>query len=335
MPMERGGWITDVLSGGYMGNATKDLEECPRGVDIVRMKALGHIGVNFHAEYYGDTMTWRELSSVGFHCGDAAIVKYPALEAGWTYVYDAVGGQFIVTDASGAVTSERVGNLADLGIVLEILCSHQFKVVYSARFINDAFLIARRKRRNEGADGNGSGGNGGGGNGGSNGGGNGSGSGGNGGGGVWPNDDAMRYPAYVLSYVDQFFNETMPWRCNRVGMAAFDQPKIENNVAQTLHKPATEPEVLRSKSPARAATGDYSDMAIKGASGKTGSIDKNRNAVVDVVMGEMVMIAVFASLMYMSKPVYEPWMLWGLWKWLGSGDAIESAEKIFDLSPRW
>lgn len=305
MSAERGGWIADLLSGGGVGDASKSVGRCPRKIDIVRMKALAHLGVNFHTEFYGDTMRWDDLASVGLYSGvNTMAVTYPRLEPGWAYEYDAVGGVFTVTDQSGNVTRKRIGNLSEMGIVAEILVSHQFRVYYSARFINDAFLVAWIKRRNQGIDGG-------------------------------LKDDTVRQQGYILSYVDQFFSETMPWRCGRMGIAAFLQPEPENNIEQDLQDPADEPEVLCSKSPARAATGDYSDMAIKGPGEKTGRIDKNRNAIVDVAMGEMVMVAAFASLTHMSKPVYEPWMLWELWKWLGSGELVELVEKIFDLSPRW
>ena len=52
-------------------------------------------------------------------------------------------------------------------------------------------------------------------------------------------------------------------------------------------------------------------------------------------VGEWLMVAAFASIVNASKPVFEPWMLWHLWQWLGQGTVIIKRDRIFDLSPRW
>jgi hypothetical protein len=322
MSNERGGFMASMLSGGYLDKSSKSIRRCPQGIDLVRMKALGHLGVNFYEEYYGDTMNWREFESIGLKHGSNLAVKYPQLQTGWTYYYDAIGKVFTVTDDNGRQTSEKINTLSDMGIVWDILSSHQFKIYFSARFINDAFLIAWVKKRGYVYDDDGK---------------------------IIdpnyphdPNDPNYNVPkddttinlGYLLAYVDQFFNETLHYRCSRIVKNEFKQPEPENKITQLLCEPE-KTEILRTSVPVRSATGDYSDMAIKGPDVKFVLANKKRNAIIDMILGEFLMVVFFASIMNMSKPVYEPWMLWGLWKWLGSGKPIESIEKIFDLSPRW
>ncbi len=313
MSNERGGFMANMLSGGYLDKSSKSVRRCPRGIDLVRMKALGHLGVNFHEEYYGDTMAWFELESIRLKHGNSSTVKYPQLQTGWTYYYDAIGKIFTVTDDKGVQTSEKINTLSDMGIVWDILSSHQFKIYFSARFINDAFLIAWVKKRGYVYDDDGK---------------------------IIdpddtiPKDDTIIDLGYKLAYVDQFFNETLHHRCSRIVKKEFKQPESENRITQVLCEPK-KAEILRTSVPVRRATGDYSDMAIKGPEVKFVMANKKRNAIIDIILGEFLMVAFFASIMNMSKPVFEPWMLWGLWKWLGSGKPIESIEKIFDLSPRW
>lgn len=304
MSTERGSAMLDMLSGGYLPKVSSSLNRCPRGIDRIRMKALGQIGVNYHAEYYGDEMTWTEFESIGIIHGNSTIVKYPQLNAGWTYYYDAVGGIFTVTNDKGNVTVEKIHTLSDMGIVWEILSSHQFKIYFSAKFIDDAFLIAWIKRRGSDYDP------------------------------TNPKDDMSISQGYKLAYVDQYFNETLHNRCDRIVQSESEPVNLKNTVTQSLQEPI-EIHDLRSNTPMRNATGDYTAMAIKGPDNIFSLATKQRNAAIDLVLGEFMMVAFFASIMNMSKPVYEPWMLWSLWKWLGSGSITESVERIFDLSPRW
>lgn len=137
-----------------------------------------------------------------------------------------------------------------------------------------------------------------------------------------------------LAYVDQYFNETLHNRCDRIVRSESEPVNLKNTVTQSLQEPI-EIHDLRSNTPMRNATGDYTAMAIKGPDSIFSLATKQRNAAIDLVLGEFMMVAFLASIMNMSKPVYEPWMLWSLWKWLVSGNITESVQRIFDLSPRW
>lgn len=306
MSISRGGFLFEIFTSGAIGKASPSLKLCPRKIDIVRLKALGHMGINFHEEYFGDTLTWWELTSAGLGYGNNLVTKYQTLEVGWTYELDAVSKIFTVTDSIGNKTSVKIKTLSDLGIVRAIFESHQFRIYFSASFINDAFLIASIKRRN----------------------------GGDGGAEDETKDDTSMYPPYLLAYVDQFFIEKLHWKCKRLVSDECRVPQLENIITQEITAPK-EVQILRSNVPVRSATGNFSDMAIYAPKVKCSLAQKQRNVIIDIVLGEFLMIAYFASLIHMNKPVYEPWMLFGIWKWLGSGDPILSIEKIFDLSPRW
>lgn len=306
MDKQRGGYIFDIFAAGSIGNVTKSIGRATNIIDAVRMKALGHLGVNFDAKYFGDTLTWDELSSAGVTWGNSTTLKYAELKDGWLYEYEANGKIFTVTDDKGIVIKESVTTLSNLGICLDIMSSHQFTIYFSAYFINDAFLIAWKYKN------------------GSN------------------NYDGCRKTILneniKLAYVDKYFtDDLLHWKCNRVTNCSDNiSPNLKNKLIQALLSPTKQPSILRPKNRVLLTNGDYSELMITiDTSSIPAESNKKRNAIIDVVMADLFMIAYFASLMNMSKPVYEPWMLFGMWKWLCSSDPVLSIEKIFDLSPRW
>lgn len=308
MSISRDGFMFDMFGGGATKEPSISLKRCPRKIDMVRFKALGHMGITFNNDYYGDEISWWELSSAGFSFGNNTVVKYPLLQVGWTYYYNAVDRFFHVTDEKGNTQTTKVTTIADLGITWEILTSHQFKIYFSgADFIGDAFLIAWYRRRGQPDPDNPDE--------------------------VLP-DDSIMNKSYLLSYVDQFFTEKLHWKCNRFVEKTNNTPSPENTIEQNLTEPH-KLEILRPQVPVRSATGDYSAKAIISEKEKFAAANKKRNAIIDIVVGEFLMVAFFASIHNMSKPVYEPWMLFNMWKWLSKSDYVESIDKIFDLSPRW
>lgn len=311
MVKERGGYLFDLFSAGGVGNTSKSLDRTSKDVDAIRMKALGHLGVNFDAVYYGDTLTWDELETVGTTWGKSIDLVYAELKAGWIYDYEANGKVFTVINDLGVAEKKVIKTWSELGICWDIMYSHQFKIHFSADFLNDAFLPAWRwKRGQEPVDPDD------------------------------PNNQGKKesvifFAGIKLAHIDPFFSdEALHFTCKRMINVLKTYPVLENDLTQTLEK-AKEVHILRSLVPVRQARGDYSGFMIKAETSKSAKRDKKRNAVVEIVMADLIMIAYFSSLMNMSKPVYEPWMLFGMWKWLGSSDPILSIEKIFDLSPRW
>lgn len=314
----RGGYIADLFSNILIpSHITKSIDRCPRSPDIVRFMPMGHIGVNFAAELFGDTMTWDQFASLGLGYGNNITVTYLLPQPGWKYEYDALGKVFHVIDAQGNDTKKKIASISDFEITQDILESHQFRVYFAADEEGHPIKEAWIGRRNRGYE-------------------------------DWSVliDDTISHEAYMLAYVDQFFSDApFHWRCTRLSPDAEKPDTPENTLTQMLEKPQAM-DILRSNVPARHATGDYREHELTRLDDlKPGLMVKRRNAAISLAWGEFLMIAFFATLMNMTKPVVEPWMLWGgLWRWAYHDDKWDDGDDgdldpdmifTFDMPPRW
>lgn len=314
----RGGYVADFFSKPLLPLYAKTIDRCPRSPDIVRFMPMGHIGVNFAAELFGDTMTWDQFASLGLGYGNNFTVTYLSPQPGWKYEYDALGKVFHVIDAQGNDTKKKITSISDFEITQDILDSHQFRVYFAADYEGSPVLEAWIGRRNRGYE-------------------------------NWPVlvDDTISPDAYVLAYIDQFFSDApFHWRCRRLVRELESPNEPEDELTQELDEPQPLG-ILRSKVPARHTTGDYRQVELTRLDDlKAGLLNKRRNAAISLAWGEFFMIAFFATLMNMTKPVVEPWMLWnGLWRWAyhdnkwddddGDGDLDPDMIFTFDMPPRW
>lgn len=314
----RGGHVVEFFTKPLLPiHYTKSIDRCPRRPDIVRFMPLGHVGINFAAEFYGDTMSWDQFASLGLGYGDNLTVTYAQLKPGWKYEYDAFGKVFHVTDDQGNAAKKKIGSISDFEITQEILESHQFRVYFAADDEGNPVLEAWIGRRNRGYE-------------------------------TWPElvNDTISHEAYLLSYVEQFFSDApFHWRCTRLGPSMEKTDAPEDTLTQTLEE-AKPMDILRSNVPARHATGDYEQHELTRLDDlKPGLMVKRRNAAISLAWGEFLMIAYFATLMNMTKPVVEPWMLWGgLWRWAYHDDKWDDEDDgdldpdmlfTFDMPPRW
>lgn len=269
----------------------------------VRLEHLGHVGVEF-ADLFGGSMTWDQLSNLVLKWGNNEIIKYNGVKPGWTYWWEIGTWNFIVTDDLGNVKTEKATTISDLGITWDIFESHQFSIHFSAKFENTAFLIAWKYKR-----------------------------------GVLPPDDEDtppdRYaevPKYLWGEFDKYLNETM-----QVKFGGFVDKLTYVGETETLdiNISTNVKTALLAKTINFSASADFSlDLAgieLNGMGEK-----KYREAVAETYMiGNLLMIRLFASIYDMSKPVFEPWMLWHMWQWFGSSGVTIKRDRVFDLSPWW
>lgn len=313
----RGGYVAELFKKPLMpSHITESIGRCPASPDLVRLMPMGHIGINFAQELFGDTMTWDQFASLGLGYGSNLTVTYTQLMPCWKYEYDAFGRAFHVTDSQGNVTKKKIGSISDFEVVDEIISSHQFRVYFAADDEGHPVKEAWIGRRNRGYE-------------------------------KLPVlvDDTISPEAYLLSYVEQFFSDApFHWRCIRLSPATEKPGVPEDILTQTLEE-AKPLEILRSNVPARHATGDYEQHELTRLDDlKAGLMVKRRNAALTLAWGEFLMIAYFATLMNMTRPVVEPWMLWGgLWRWAhknnnsggDGGDLDPDMIFTFDMPPRW
>jgi hypothetical protein len=295
---DRGGWIQPGVEGLQ---SYRHLGRAPLPFLSVKLKHLGHIGKQF-ADYYGDEVTWDQLGSLQIPWGNSTTIKYAALQPGWTYWWEIGTWDFTVTDELGNATVEKVKTLSDLGITWEIFESHQFSIHISGKFENDAFLIAWRYRR--GTDGD------------------------------WyepPVQGHMmpylwgEFEKYLLEYIHIEHRRLVP----ASHAEATDVQYIDADVTGLIRS------LVFAYVAKLSATGDFpAELLAKDINTVAAKVLENKKAE-SYIMGQLLMIQTFASINHMSKPVYEPWMLWYLWQWMGKSSVVVSRERVFDLSPWW
>jgi hypothetical protein len=303
---DRGGWIQPGVQGM---RRYRQLGRTPLPYFSVKFKHLGHVGKPF-ADYYGDEITWGQLGSLRIPWGNSTVIKYSALQPGWTYWWEIGTWDFTVTDDVGNVIVEKVRTLSDLGITWEIFESHQFSIHISGKFENEAFLIAWRYRRGTGGPGD------------------------PGGPGDWfePSIQIHMMP-YLWGEFEKYLLEYIHIEHRRLTPAdhaeAADVQYIDADMTGLIRSLVFAHVVTLS------ATGNFpAELLQKDINTVVERVLDDRKAE-SYLIGNLLMIQVFASIDNMSKPVFEPWMLWHLWQWMGKSGVVVSRERVFDLSPWW
>jgi len=302
MGSKRGGVMLSIMNGG-LGDSTPSVKRRPECLEF-RLLTWQSIGVDFERVYYGDELTF-ELLQKFFIFGNNPIVRYPSLSPGWQYRYDVHSRIFHVLDNMGKETAYPAETLSDLGIVWGILASHQFVLYFSVDEEPPIHSAAVKKNKySYNSD---------------------------------KQDDAEVPETYRLIRSDEnTTGDRLPFDTNaRTACVEINEDVCVNRLEQKL--PACEPDSILISAPLRENEKDYRFFLTENRRHILVDVKrfKRRNAVVSFLIARILMLAYFASFSLRGKPAYEPWMLYGLWSWLGDVLPFEYPDQIFDLSPNW
>lgn len=302
---------------GWMGFKGLNTAKPPLPYFSVRMKHLGHLGLKIPAEFIGGSMTWDELGSIILRWGTNETLLYTVPQPGWTYKWDIGLGRFIVTDSNGNATiHEHIKTISDLGISWDILESPQFSIHLTANFENTAFLIGWRYKK-----------------------------------GYPPNPDDPYYPddpdnpvsspeyygitaLIQWSEVDKYLNSVLHIVYGRLIESSINDGGNQD-ASVTIDLTGYFRDILFAEAGNLTASSNYPLDLYKASEAMTGNKEFLMRYVEMAFIGDLLMIHLFASISNGSKPVFEPWMLWELWRWLGQGTVVISRDRTFDLSPWW
>nr|WP_092074937.1 hypothetical protein [Dendrosporobacter quercicolus]NSL49562.1 hypothetical protein [Dendrosporobacter quercicolus DSM 1736]SDN22816.1 hypothetical protein SAMN04488502_11517 [Dendrosporobacter quercicolus] len=247
--------------------------------------------------FWGGVLTWAVMETLGIAWGDNEIIRYAELQPGWIYEWDLTTKLFTVTTAEEEKTQYQAETLSDLGISWTILESNQFYIYPQGRKANEAFLVGTRL-------------------------------------------DAMRNGA-----VQQYDNMDIDF-LRGVQHAVFDFLSIyddrnfQTGAADMSQGQAHEnyPEDILLARTNGINFGNYYPVHLyPGSSSFNGKRSEIMHAGYTRAM-TFLMIRLFASRLLSplnSKIVYEPWMLWEIFRWLFMRPNAGRRDRIFDLSPWW
>lgn len=302
-PAPTRGAITQQMWMGMGRN--KSFGRPPEPYFSVRLMHIGHVGRNF-VDYYGGSMTWDQLGSLWIKWGTNETIKYNGLQPGWTYWWELGTWDFIVTDADGNKTVEKIKTVSDLGITWDIFESPQFSIHITGKFENDAFLIAWRYKRGvknpDDTD--------------------------------WTEPDVICIEQpYLWGEFDHYAGEYNHVKGKR--LTNKDTYEGSYDFIVDIDVTGLVRTIILARIANLSATGNFpAELKSRDINVIVEKLLEDRHAEAWVV-GNLLMIRMFASINNRGKPVYEPWMLWHLWQWLGHGMIVSSRDRTFDLSPWW
>lgn len=297
--------VLQIGFGGLAGN-NPSLRRPPRPFFSVKLKHLGHLGLKIPALYTGGTMTWDDFGALGVQWGNNTQILYTKPLPGWTYRWEYGERIFYVTDDQGTVTvANNIKTLSDLGITWDIFESPQFTIHLTAKFENDAFLIGWHKKKNDPE---------------------------------YPDPDGDRYVTlidYAWAQGDKGLNNTMH-PCHYSQLISINtEVSIYEDTLVGLDITGLIREIILAKIIDLSVTGEFPIGLLLSDKGMTGAKKSLTREGYSFVVGQLLMIHVFASISNASKPVFEPWMLWKIFQWVGKGNIVITRDRTFDLSPWW
>lgn len=295
------------LDGEYITPDSKSLGRAPAPFFSVKMKPLGQLGVDTATRIYGDEMTFAQYSELGIVIGEyTGEIQFAEPQTGWSYVWDFSAGTFTVTDAS-AVSTQYTGRYTweSLAITWAVLQSHNFSVLISASFDKPVFLIGNRINTNRSIE---------------------------------RND-------FVWGQFEKYILDAMKWFFIRMNVAkdGIDDFGIKDAPAPHDYGNYSYDGVYNDYRTCLIAL--VIDLAAIGVYDQNMLLNEHNAAATRQVVekaGNMadiqttLMIHLFAAITLNGHaPYVEPWLLWQLFQWQGSGRAVSTRERIFDLSPLW
>ena len=290
--------------------------------------AAGNAG---YSRYFGDTLTWEQLSKADLRWGTSTTILFSTLQAGWSYVYNCVEERFTVTDDKGKVVYAINTNLiSDFGITWEILTSHQFWIEYTDSASNIWFLIGTKKTKHNPSvdpdnpdkppidpD--------------------------------YPDPDnpdpdnpeywKIKFGPIRATYADLYYTKDLHHTDKRLASRPeYIMWTLDNELEQSIDNIQAVPTIIRSNVPVRDIRGDFTpQMVIAHDKVKEVNPCKKRKAVLTIEQHMTLLLALVSANLYYRRgnPVIEPWMLWEMWKWLGQINVPEAVDTIFDIMPNW
>ncbi|TWH48560.1 hypothetical protein [Sporomusa sp. KB1] len=292
---------------GAIGRISPSLTGEPRPFFSVRLKHLGHLALKVPSTYYGDALTWDQLASLGMPWGDNTTLLYEAPLPGWSYRFDIGLKRFTVTDTEGQATVyNNIKTISDLGISWDIISSHQFVLFFDAHFENDAFLIGWYLKKGYP---------------------------------IPPEWDIIPeilcdIYGYCWSDVEDYL-QPGDYAVHFGRLLERQQETVDIEVPTSLSECERRNLLVNTTVDLSRATGGFQPN-LKLSPEEKHMAKKSKDRAAELIpVGILLMIALFASISNASKPAFEPWMLWELWRWLGCGTVVVPRDRTFDLSPWW
>lgn len=256
-------------------------------------------------------MTWDEFGSLQVPWGDGETVTYEEPQIGWTYVWDVGRKTFTVTDNTGTATVHAgINSVSDLCISWNVLESPQFSVVLNANFENDAFLIGWRYKKGHIPPGQED---------------------------IWNIPDRSGEVCYFgFCYGDSYLMDDA-FHIHFGRLVDIEKLNCEHDDSVLgVDGSGTDRQPLLSLVKSDLASYcRYPANFLPGQNAASAARQVRQWTATMLAIGDPLMIAIFASIMNMSSPVYEPWMIWKLWQWYVQESQVITRDRCFDLSPMW
>jgi hypothetical protein len=250
----------------------------------------------YHYQVKGSELTWDLIQILGIPWGDNSVIKYDQCTSGWKYEWDLNIGTFTVTDVSGKVeVRQNITTLSDAAICWDIFYSDQFSIQKTITLESDDHALIAGRI------------------------------------------DSKR-PTECASF---------SWGTDY--LLGVQHAIVDFLVGYAVENPESMPEstvfsgsglelynLLLAYVGNLQVSEDYPLNLYPGGTSTTGRRESIERAGY-LQTCSFLMIFCFASqlLSSSSKIVYEPWMLWEIFKWLYQRPNVVQRNTIFDLSPWW
>ena len=278
---------------------TKSITRRGRDVVSVKITGYGNIGTNFDVRYYGDKISWDVLKITSLIFGSSTVIKYSKPIAGYVYRYDIANGVFQVIDnTSKIIENVKTDEISKFGISFDIFSSKQFYLYYG--------VVDGSSRMHKFAQ-------------------------------AQKNRVAEKKNDFDKSYVDEYgYGRIDVHNIFSVMIVEYVfWENLSNQLFEVIEE-ARNPVILRSNAHLKDdIIGDYSifansvlDNCVYGKMVKLRKSDVYRYY-------ELLLSLVWMTITNRGNHVYEPWMLWEMWKWIGMKTPEPGKYRIFDISPNW
>lgn len=268
-----------------------------------RMKPLGTVDMDVDILCYGDETTYYFMRGLKLPYG-ISNGSTDKLLPNWKWSFNISKMVLTVTDQTGEIIATRpIKCWTDLNVSYEILKSHQFIYVIDAEAKSNTFIIAAREMSNR--------------------------------------EDLTENSA--ISWI----TTTPDWN-NGGGKSSYDKkPYLANQNAIPIHI-FRDIEIYEKYPECRIAiqsiishyfsTGEFDEHVM--VLGVPPIVAKKiliiKPAVIRLASQILFILALSTSILDGGNlPYIEPWLIWGIWKWLPRLSDTLLSDKIFDLSPWW